>query len=164
MVGASTGENIFNLINTVLQEHSEWRNCIAFSSDNANVMMGRKKGVAGFLKEQSDIFITGCTCHLIHLTASKAAAVIKEVKIQDIFVDIYYYMDKSSKRTKLFQELQKEFGNETLRILKPCATRWLVIGFIHRSTVGTVGPTVSFLRPRNCRHKRQEASPARFAR
>jgi hypothetical protein len=59
-------------------------------------------GLAIYLYNE-DIFITGCTCHL---AASKAAKELTPVKIEDIFVDIFYYIDKSSKRHKLLREFQ----------------------------------------------------------
>ena len=124
--GNSTGENIFHLLDKEVKEHTEWRKCIAFCSDNANVMTGKHKGVAGFLKrENSDIFLTGCTCHLCHLAASKAASQLKALSIEDLLMNIYFYVDKSSKRTKALMEFQEECGLEALKILKHTTTRWL---------------------------------------
>jgi hypothetical protein len=47
---ASTGENIFKLIENELDQSSiPWENFISFSTDNASVMVGKHKGVAAFL-------------------------------------------------------------------------------------------------------------------
>jgi hypothetical protein len=62
----STGENIFKLLEKEVEQYSTWSQCIGYCSDNAAVMMGHKKGVAAFVKEKhSNIFISGCTCHLL---------------------------------------------------------------------------------------------------
>lgn len=123
--GASTGENIFNLMDTQVKKHSEWTYCISYGSDNAAVMMGEKKGVAAFvLKKNKDIFVTGCTCHLIHLSASKAALKLS-VKVDELLIDIFYYLEQSSKRKKMLAEFQSLHGADTLKILKHCSTRWL---------------------------------------
>lgn len=124
--GNSTGENIFNLLDAEVRKTSEWRKCVAFCSDNANVMMGMNKGVAGFIsRENPDLFITGCTCHLCHLAASKAASELKHASIEELLVDIYFYVDKSSKRSKMLLQFQEQCGVETLKILKHTSTRWL---------------------------------------
>lgn len=120
--GPSTGENIFNLLD---DEIENWDLCIGFCSDNANVMAGSKKGVTAFIKQKNpDIFASGCTCHLLHLAASHAAKELP-VKLDDILIDIYYYLDKSVKRKKALSELQQLHSDEVHKILKHCATRWL---------------------------------------
>lgn len=67
------GEAIFNLIDKELKAHQiPWSNCLALGSDNANVMVGRDKGVFGFMvKAQPNLFLSGCVCHLIHIAAQK---------------------------------------------------------------------------------------------
>ena len=50
-----------------------WENCVAFCSDNASVMLGEHKGVSAFLKKENpNMIIHGCACHLIHLAAQRA--------------------------------------------------------------------------------------------
>ena len=123
---ACTGENIFQLMDTTLKSKAiAWDRCIAYGSDNASVMMGAKKGVAAFVtKENPAIFISGCTCHLLNLAVSKAADAIP-VNIGDLLVDIFYYLDKSSKRKQLLKEIQQVYSAQSHAILKHCATRWL---------------------------------------
>lgn len=74
--GNSTGENIFNAINSELTGLSiPFDRMLAFGCDNANVMVGKVKGVYGhILKENSKCFLAGCSCHLINLAAQKAVA------------------------------------------------------------------------------------------
>ena len=95
--GASTGGNIFQLLN---KEIDDWELCVGFCSDNASVMTGKNNGVAAHIKRENPaVFISGCTCHLIHLAVSKAADRIP-VKIDSLLIDMYYYLDKSTKQQK----------------------------------------------------------------
>lgn len=51
-------------------------------------------------------FFTGCACHLMHLAAGKAADQ-HPVKVVELLVDIYYYLEKSSKRKQKFRVCQE---------------------------------------------------------
>ncbi|KAH6933508.1 hypothetical protein HPB50_015844 [Hyalomma asiaticum] len=67
-------------------------NCIAFSADNANVMVSKKNGVAAVLEAK---IVIGCPCHLINLAAGKGAACLP-AKFDEVLVDINY-LGKSTK-------------------------------------------------------------------
>ena len=55
---ASTGENIFKLMDSELTKRNiSWQNCMSFGADNANVMQGLNKGLAGYIKTKKQ-------CHL----------------------------------------------------------------------------------------------------
>lgn len=55
--GSSTGDAIFKVIDQELKKHNIlWVNCLSFSTDNANVMSGLKKGVAAFVLQQNDMY------------------------------------------------------------------------------------------------------------
>lgn len=124
--GNSTGENIFDLVNKALENRNiSWQNCLAFGCDNASVMTGKHKGVAKFVCDQNcNIFIRGCLCHLIHIAAKKAAAELK-LDVEELLIDIYYYLDKSSKRNCELKEFQLFCEIKTHKIIKHVATRWL---------------------------------------
>ncbi|KAJ8032743.1 Zinc finger MYM-type protein 6 [Holothuria leucospilota] len=126
---SSTGKNIFDLLDNTLQRYKiPWRNCICFGTDNASVMVGHKSGVAAFLKEaNSDIYIQGCPCHLMHLTAEKASKELL-LNVEEFLIDIYYYLDKSAKRKQELQAFQTLCGLESRKILKHVSTRWLSLG------------------------------------
>ena len=47
------------------------------------------------------------------------------VDIDDFFVDLYYYFDKSAKRKEEFHDFQVFTGVKELKIIKHCKTRWL---------------------------------------
>lgn len=123
----NTGEGIFKMLNAELKDKNiSWKNCLSFSCDNANTMMGRWKGVAAFVKEvQPSIVIQGCSCHLIHLAAKKAAAELKKVNVEHFFVELYYFLDKSSKRKNCFKLCQELCGTKLHKILKHVSVRWL---------------------------------------
>ncbi|XP_041375078.1 uncharacterized protein LOC121387962 [Gigantopelta aegis] len=105
-----------------------WQNCLSFGADNASVMQGKHQGVAHYLhKEHSDMYILGCPCHLMHLAAQKACSKLP-ASLDELLVDIFYYLDKSSKRKQSLQCFQLLNGKETRKILKHVSTRWLSLG------------------------------------
>ena len=129
LAGKSTGQNIGNLvIETLSSKGIDLQNCVAFSADNAPVMIGQKNGVAAILKSRNEkIIVMGCICHLIHLSAEKAAKSLP-VAIDDVLIDIYYYLEKSAKRKEEVKELQTKYDAESHKILKHVCTRWLSLG------------------------------------
>jgi hypothetical protein len=123
---ASTGANIYKLLDDELQKRKiPWANCLSFSSDNAAVMSGLGKGVAGIMdRTHPGIYFVGCACHLMHLAAQKAALELP-CAVVDTLIDIYYYLDKSSNRKQNLQDFQTLHGKDTRKILKLVNTRWL---------------------------------------
>ena len=93
-----TGSNIFRLLhNELLANKIPWSNCLTFGSDNCNVMVGQKLGVMGNIKDHNkQVFSSGCLCHLIHIAAEKASQELP-FSLDNVLIDIYYYLDKSSK-------------------------------------------------------------------
>jgi hypothetical protein len=126
--GSATGENIFNLVHRELTSRNiPLKNCLAFGTDNANVVTGKHKGVFAFmLKENSDLHLAGCPCHLIHHAAEHASQCLP-FSIDDILVNTYYYIDKSSKRIGALEEFQHLYDVKHQKILKHVPTRWLSI-------------------------------------
>ena len=122
----STGENIFNILNQELTKRNiSWDNCLSFGCDNANVMIGLNKGVAGFIHSvNSKVQIQGCPCHLLHIAAKNGSKKLS-ADIESILIDIYFYFDKSTKRQQEFISLCKETGEIVRKILKHGPTRWL---------------------------------------
>ena len=126
--GSSTGENIFNLIDAEFKAHKiPWENCLALGADNAPVMVGKDKGVYGHMcRKNPSIFMAGCVCHLIHIAAEKGAACLP-FDVSQLLIDVYYYLDKSSKRQSFFKEMQLLHDVKQAKILKHVSTRWLSI-------------------------------------
>lgn len=123
---ASTGENIFKILDSELKSAQIlWSNCVSFSTDNASVMLGTSKGVAAYIhKENATVYIMGCPCHLMHLAAKKACKALP-VLIDELLIDIYYYIDKSSNRLQNIKKFQALCDTEMHKILKHAPTRWL---------------------------------------
>ncbi|XP_077422813.1 uncharacterized protein LOC144052536 [Vanacampus margaritifer] len=123
---ASTGENIFKIIEKEMNSNNiPWDNLVCFAADNAAVMLGSKKGVASFITEKSpSAYIAGCSCHLIHLAVQRGAKQLP-VKLDDLLVDVFYYLEKSSKRKQALRQFQEEEGLPKAKILKHVSTRWL---------------------------------------
>lgn len=124
--GSSTGREIFSVIDCDLQKFGlSWKNCICFVSDNASVMLGRLNGVAACIKEKNpDVHVLGCPCHLLHIAAKNGAKSLR-CPIEEILIDIFYYLQNSSKRLKALESFQRETGTTIAKILKHGPTRWL---------------------------------------
>ena len=125
----ATGRNIFDHLDKTIKDCDlKWENCISFSTDNAAVMVGEKSGVSAFIHQQNNnTAIIGCPCHRLNLAALKAANTFTQ-KVDQLLIDIYFFLDKSSKRVGRLKELQETFGVETHKILKHVNTRWLSLG------------------------------------
>lgn len=147
LTGNSTGENISNLIMEEFQRYGiPLQNMIAFMADNAAVMQGKKNGVITFLKNQhSNLIAMGCACHLINLASEKGAATLP-IQIDEILVDIFYYLQKSAKRKEKLQSFQALHNKEAKKILKHSCTRWLSLGRSLLRLVNQWDPLLSFFK------------------
>ncbi|KAJ8049985.1 Zinc finger BED domain-containing protein 5 [Holothuria leucospilota] len=125
----ATGENIFKILDAELNDRGiPWENCVSFAADNASVMMGKNKGVVAYITQrQSHIYPVGCACHLMALAAKKATKQLP-CSVDDVLVDIYFYLDKSSLRQQTLKETHLLHGQEMKKILKHVQTRWLSLG------------------------------------
>ena len=104
-----------------------WTNCLAIGCDTANVMTGNKKGVFAYVKEcHPNIYLAGCTLHLIHIAARHGANCLPNV--DELLIDIHYYFNKSDKRKKEFRGTQDLYSKDQKKMLKHVCTRWLSIG------------------------------------
>lgn len=145
--GDATGQNIARLILDELKANSiPTENCLSLGADNAPVMIGKKAGVAAVLKnELPHLFVQGCLCHLIDLAAEKGASCLP-VKVEEYIIDVYYYLEKSSKRKEKLQKFQELFDVETRKILKHVSTRWLSLGRSLARIVQQWDPLTSFFK------------------
>lgn len=91
-------------------------------------MVGCKNGVFGhMLREQPEIFLCGCTLHVVHNAARKAAGEIP-APVETFLVDVFYYFNKSADRQQRFKGTQALYDVEQRKVLKHVCTRWLSIG------------------------------------
>ena len=103
----------------------DMKNIIGFAADNASVMMGTKGGVKSFLlNENPYLYVMGCVCHSMHLCASAAAKKIP-ANVENLARNVYLFLAHSAKRQSEFKEFQELFSDNTNKILKMSATRWL---------------------------------------
>ena len=89
--GSATGENIFRLLDDEFERNgiSSWLNYISLGCNIANVMPGAKKGVFAFCKaKHPNIFLVGCTLHLVHIAAEKGADSLL-VPMSEILVNVF---------------------------------------------------------------------------
>ena len=99
--------------------------CLSFGADNASVMLGHLNGVAAHItKENPDVMVQGCPCHLLHIAAKKGANSLR-CATEMTLIDIFHYLENSSKRMKELQGFQRESGVALRKIIKHGPTRWL---------------------------------------
>ncbi|VDI64010.1 Hypothetical predicted protein [Mytilus galloprovincialis] len=126
-ISTDGSENIFLLIDKELRSRQiPWEHNLALGCDNASTMTGHKKGVIAFArKKHPDIFLAGCTLHLVHIAAKKAAESLPPV--DEALTDIYYYFNKSDTRKQEFKGTQELYDVDQKKNLKHVCTRWLSI-------------------------------------
>lgn len=96
------------------------------------------------LKESHEnIAIVGCCCHLINLAAQKGSACLP-VNVDEVLVDVFYYLEKSSKRKDKLKAFQSLHDVEAKKILKHVSTRWLSLGRSLKRFVEQWQPLLSF--------------------
>ena len=123
----ATGEAINKMINAeLLRLKISLDRCVSFSSDNAANMIGKNKGLTAFISNKNPhIKFIGCCCHLLHRALQKASKVAIPVDIEFFVIQIYYYLDKSSKRKHELVAYQQLCNEKIHKILKHVNTRWL---------------------------------------
>ena len=123
---AGNAASLFEQLDTVLESKAiPWCNVVGFESDTANVMIGKHNSVLSRVKtKQPGVFSQGCVCHLANLCLLQGIKCLP-LDVDDFFVDLFYYFDKSFKRKEELHEFQDFTGTQQLKILKHCKTRWL---------------------------------------
>lgn len=89
------------------------------------------------------MIVVGCPCHLINLSAEKAAACLP-AKFDEVLLDIFYYLEKRAKRKDRLGEFQEIHSVETRKILKHVPTLWLSLGKCLNRMLEQWQPLVSF--------------------
>ena len=86
-----------------------------------------KKGVTAHLTaKNSPILIRGCPCLLIYIAAKKAVSVF-DINVHMFFIDIFFFLDRSSKHKTKFKKQQELCGQKPHKILKSSSSRWLLL-------------------------------------
>lgn len=130
--GEATGQKIGNLVLDALKSRDiSVKNCIAFGSDNANVMIGKKNGVAAVVKEvQDNLIVVGCPCHLINLRPRKEPHAYQQNLTRSLWTSSRYFLEKSAKTKDRLVGFQGMHSTEVHKILKRVPTRWLLLGLL----------------------------------
>jgi hypothetical protein len=123
---SSTGESLFLCLKKSIEDRNiPPSNFVGFSSDTTNSMVGEHNSVFSRLKQEfENIVCLKCSCHSIHLVASKACLHLPR-SLEDTLRNIGSHFSRSDKRQKRLLEMQEFFNTEIHKILSPATTRWL---------------------------------------
>ncbi|KAF2888044.1 hypothetical protein ILUMI_18130 [Ignelater luminosus] len=128
---STTAECIFNTLLSTLNDcgfHNAYlkANLIAFCSDGASTMLGRKSGVAAKLLESfPKIIVWHCINHRLQLSLDDSISEIKHVNHFKIFLDkIYSVYHQSNKNQTELETIAKEPEIEIIKIGRVLGPRW----------------------------------------
>ena len=103
-----TAEVIYEKMNQALEKNNiPWANCVSLSIDNAPVNTGPRNSIASrILRQNTQVYIHGCPCHIIHNTAKQAGLVFSEVSVIKLLCLFYVKQDSVFECSKLqFSEM-----------------------------------------------------------
>ncbi|CAG4960429.1 unnamed protein product [Parnassius apollo] len=108
------------------------QNLIGIGTDNASVMTGRNNSVIEILKREynlPNLILIRCICHSLQLAVSHASESNLPRNIEFLIRETYNWFSISPKRRDEYKALFQTIncGDEPLKILKVCDTRWLSI-------------------------------------
>uniref|UniRef100_H2ZUA5 HAT C-terminal dimerisation domain-containing protein n=1 Tax=Latimeria chalumnae TaxID=7897 RepID=H2ZUA5_LATCH len=126
-------ENLFNCLDESFRKSGiSWNNVVAYNSDNASVVKGRKNSVySRSVQRQPNVMDMGCICHLVNLAVGAAMKMFPLgpplflLPVEDLLVDIQYTTTSTTVPKKKKKEFQEFTNVDPLKILKHCLTRWL---------------------------------------
>lgn len=123
-VTCGTAENFYSLLkDSIISKGITFENLVGFSSNTTNVMVGHHNSVFSHLKKDlPDIACVKCSCHMIHLAASKACKKLPK-SVEDMLSYIGAHFGRSSVRQQSFKEFQQFFNVNVHKILSPANTR-----------------------------------------
>lgn len=125
-MASGTADDLYNaLIQSVETKNIPLENLVGFSSDTTNVMVGEYNSVFAKLKERlPNIVCVRCSCHMIHLAASKACLQLPK-SVEDMLRNIGSHFSRSHNRQQKLAEMQRFYQTQIHQILLPATTRWL---------------------------------------
>jgi hypothetical protein len=123
---------------------------IAFGSDGASVLTGKKNGVGVQLQTHvNELMIhIHCMAHRLNLVTSKAAENVTFITdtIQKAMSDLFYYLHKSAVRTSNLVAVQKLLSLPELKIKKIHKIRWFSFYDAMHTIYMNWAPIVVFLK------------------
>lgn len=123
---------VSSLVNCVQSHNIPLQNLVGIGTDNAAVMTGCHNSVYEILKRQynlPNLILIRCICHSLQLAVSHASQHSIPQHIEFMIRETYKWFSTSSKRQHEYKEPYSliNCGDEPLKILKVCDTRWLSI-------------------------------------
>lgn len=113
------------LKNVLIQKNIPLTNFVGFSSDTTNVMFGQFHSVVALLKKDlPEIVSIKCSCHMIHLSASKACLKLPR-SVEDLLRNIGSHFSRSYGRRQKLKEFQIFFQVDIHKILLTSNAGWL---------------------------------------
>ena len=105
----------------------EITNMSSFGSDGANVMTGRREGVAARLKRlNSNLISIHCVAHRLALAAGQASETIPYLrKFKEILSNLFYFYHNSAVRQAGLTAIQNVLDDPVLRLKQAKDVRWL---------------------------------------
>ncbi|XP_063838163.1 uncharacterized protein LOC135087290 isoform X3 [Ostrinia nubilalis] len=134
------------MINTLKENNVPLQNWIGFCSDTTAVMMGQHNSVSQLIKlNYPQVFVSKCSCHMIHLVASKACTKLSN-SLEDLCRNVYNHFGRSPKNSAAFKEFQSFHEVKPHKILRACQTRWLSLQACVRRILEQWEPLKSYWR------------------
>ncbi|XP_074029342.1 uncharacterized protein isoform X1 [Leptinotarsa decemlineata] len=126
-VESGKADDLYKVLKTSLYSKGiPFNNLVGFASDTTNVMIGNENSIFSHLKaDLPQIACIKCSCHLMHLAASKACMELPK-RVDDVLRNIGAHFSRSSSKQLKFKEFQLFFGTELHKIL-PSQTKWLSV-------------------------------------
>ncbi|KAK9958613.1 hypothetical protein ABG768_025346 [Culter alburnus] len=128
MLGKTTGEDIFNAVDSFFTEHSlDWLCCSHICTDGAASMTGRIRGFVSRVKQvHPDIKTIHCVIHREALASKRMSPKLHEV-LNDA-VKIINFVKSRPLNARLFKKLCDGVGSEHQQLLLHTDVRWLSRG------------------------------------
>ncbi|CAH0546932.1 unnamed protein product [Brassicogethes aeneus] len=147
MNSGSSAIDLYNCLKRVISEKNiPFTNLIGFISDSCNVMFGNHNSVYSLLKADApNIVCIKCSCHLIHLAASKACMILPR-SVEDLLRNVGSHFSRSAGRQERFKDFQEFFKTDIHRILLPSNTRWLSLKQCVDRTLEQYNPLEAYFR------------------
>ncbi|CAG5046379.1 unnamed protein product [Parnassius apollo] len=113
------------LTNVIESKEIPLSNLIGFCSDTTNVMIGEHNSVFSHLiAALPSVACIKCSCHSIHLAASKACLKLSR-SVEDLIRNLGSHFSRSSFRQEKFAEFQAFLQCDLHKILNVATARWL---------------------------------------
>ncbi|XP_074076168.1 E3 SUMO-protein ligase KIAA1586 homolog [Macrotis lagotis] len=146
---STTAEYVYNTLLSTLDDYgfnNEYlkANLIAFCSDGANKILGRKSGVTTKLLENfPKILFWPCLNHRLQLSLDDSVSEIKQVNHLKIFLDkMYSIYHQSNKNQTELETVAKELEIEIIKIGQVLGPRWAACSLQAATAVWRAYPTL----------------------